>query len=186
MVLGLWLARLVPPGATVVLGADDTVARRFGRQIRAKGCDRDAVHSAHPHVIRGFGLQWVATLLFVPVPWSRRVWALPLLTAWCWPAQQGGRRRHKTSSDWARHMLQHVRRWRPGQRLVWVVDGGFAAVSRALACVTHHVAMVSRLRWDAALSHPPEPQPPGKRGRKPTKGPRQRRLQSWAERSDTP
>jgi hypothetical protein len=69
---------------------------------------------------------------------------------------------------------------------VLVVDGGFAAVSLALACVTHHVTMVSRLRWDAALYHPPEPQLKGKRGPKPTKGKRQRRLQEWAVRSDTP
>jgi hypothetical protein len=46
--------------------------------------------------------------------------------------------------------------------------------------------MVSRLRWDAALYHPPAPQPPGKRGPKPTKGKRQRSLQGWAERSETP
>jgi hypothetical protein len=46
--------------------------------------------------------------------------------------------------------------------------------------------MVSRLRWDAALYHEPAPQPPSKRGPKPTKGKRQRRLQGWAERSDTP
>jgi hypothetical protein len=45
---------------------------------------------------------------------------------------------------------------------------------------------VSRLRWDAALYHPPGPHPPGKRGPKPLKGKRQRRLQGWAERSDTP
>jgi hypothetical protein len=70
--------------------------------------------------------------------------------------------------------------------LVLVVDGGFAAVSLALACVKHHVTMVSRLRWDAALYHWPEPQPPGKRGPKPTKGRRQRSLQGWAERADTP
>jgi len=37
-------------------------------------------------------------------------------------------------------------------------------------------------RW----THPPGPQPPGKRGPKPLKGKRQRRLQGWAERSDTP
>jgi hypothetical protein len=48
------------------------------------------------------------------------------------------------------------------------------------------VAMVSRLRWDAALYHPPGPQPSGKRGPKPLKGKRQRRLQDWAERADTP
>src|SRR5918992_2840175 len=83
-------------------------------------------------------------------------------------------------------MMKQVRRWLPRRRLVLVVDGGFAAVSLALDCVTHHVAMVSRLRWDAALYHPPEPQPQGKRGPKPLKGKRQRRLQEWAERTDTP
>ena len=67
-------------------------------------------------------------------------------------------------------MMKQVRRWLPGRRLVLVVDGGFAAVSLALACVKSQVAMVSRLRWDAALYHPPGPQPPGKRGPKPTEG----------------
>jgi hypothetical protein len=83
-------------------------------------------------------------------------------------------------------MMKQVRRWLPGRRLVLVVDGGFAAVALALACVKQRVVMVSRLRWDAALYHPPGPQPPGKRGPKATKGRRQRSLQAWAERSDTP
>jgi hypothetical protein len=114
------------------------------------------------------------------------VWAWPFLTALCWPAEQSGRRRHKTSIDWVRQMMQQVRRWLPDRRLVLVVDGGFAAVSLALACVKQQVAMVSRLRWDAALYHPPGPQPAGKRGPKPLKGKRQRSLQGWAARSDTP
>ena len=186
ILLGLLMLLLVPPGATLVLGADDTVERRTGRKIKAKGGYRDAVRSTKKHVIRCFGLKWVSMMLLVPVPWSQRVWALPFLTALCWPAQKGGRRRHKTSIDWVRQMMKQVRRWLPGQRLVLVVDGGFAAVSLALARVTHHVVMVSRLRWDAALYHPPAPQPPSKRGRKPPKGPRQRSLQAWANRSDTP
>jgi hypothetical protein len=169
-----------------VLGADDTVERRSGRKIRAKGCYRDAVRSTKKHVIRCFGLKWVAMMLLVPVPWSRRVWALPFLTALCWPERPRGRRRHKTSVDWVRQMMKHVRRWLPGRRLVLVVDGGFAAVSLALACVKNQVVMVSRLRWDAALYHPPGLQPPGKRGPKPTKGQRQRSVQGWAERWDTP
>jgi len=186
MLLGLLITLLVPPGATIVLGADDTVERRSGRKIRAKGCDRDAVRSSHTHVIRCFGLKWVAMMLWVSVPWSRRVWALPFLTALCWPAEKSTRRRHNTSVDWVRQMMKQVRRWLPGRQLVLVVDGGCAAVSLALACVYHHVTMVWRLRWDAALYHRPEPQPPGKRGPKPTTGKRQRRLQGWAERSDTP
>jgi hypothetical protein len=83
-------------------------------------------------------------------------------------------------------MMKQVRHWLPGRRLVLVVDGGFAAVSLALACVKSHGAMVSRLRWDTALYHPPGHQPSGKRGRKPSKGKRQRSLQGWAERTDTP
>jgi hypothetical protein len=186
ILLGLLMALLVPPGATMVFGADDTLERRSGRHIKAKGCYRDAVCSSKHHVIRCFGLKWVAMMLLVPVPWSRRVWALPFLTTLCRPAEKGSQRRHKTSIDWVRQMMKQVRRWLPGHRLVLVVDGGFAAVSLALACVKHRVTMVSRLRWDAALYHPPAPQPPGKRGPKPLKGKRQRPLQGWAERADTP
>ena len=186
ILLGVLLTRLVPPGTTIVLGADDTVERRSGRRINAKGCYRDAVRSTKKHVIHCFGLKWVAMMLWVPVPWSQRVWTLPFLTAWCWPAATAKRRRHKTSVDWVRQMMKQVRRWLPGPRLILVVDGGVAAVLLALACVTQQGGMVSRLRGDAALYHPPQCQPPGKRGRKPTKGQRQRSLQGWAERSDTP
>jgi len=83
-------------------------------------------------------------------------------------------------------MIKQVRRWLPRHRLVLVVDGGFAAVSLTRACVKTRVVMVSRLRWDAALFHRPGPQPSGKRGPKPLKGKRQRSLQDWASRSDTP
>jgi hypothetical protein len=55
-----------------------------------------------------------------------------------------------------------------------------------LAGVKSRVSRVSRVRGDAALYHPPGLQPPGKRGPPPTKGQRQRRLQEWARRSDTP
>src|ERR671923_1752706 len=88
ILLGLLSTFLVPPGATMVLGADDTVERRSGRKITAKGCYRDAVRSSHKHVIRCFGLKWVSMMLLVPVPWSRRVWALPFLTTLCRPAEK--------------------------------------------------------------------------------------------------
>jgi hypothetical protein len=125
-------------------------------------------------------------MLLVPVPWARRVWALPFLTALCRPAKQAMPRRNKTSVDWVRQMMRQVRRWLPERPLGLVVDGGFAAGSLALACVKSQVAMVSRLRWDAALYHPPGPQPAGKRGPEPLKGQRQRRLHAWAERTATP
>jgi hypothetical protein len=83
-------------------------------------------------------------------------------------------------------MMKQVRRWLPERLLVLVVDGGFAAVALALACKDSQVGMVARRRLDAALYPPPAPQPPSKRGRKPTKGKRPRHLKVWAARSDTP
>jgi hypothetical protein len=186
MLLGVLSTFLVPPGATSVLGAADPVERCRGCKITAKGCDREAVRSTKRHVIRCVGVKWVAMMRLVPAPWSQRGWALPLLTALCRPAKPRGQCRHKTSVDGVRQMMQPGRRWLPGHRLVRVVDGGFAAVSRALACVKQQVTRVSRVRWEAARYHRPKPQPPGKRGPKPTKGKRQRRLQGWAERSETP
>jgi hypothetical protein len=186
ILLGLIVTLLVPLGAPIVLGADDTVERRSGRKIKAKGCYRDAVRSTKKHIVRCFGLKWVSMMVLVPVPWARRVWALPFLTVLCWPEGKRQKRRHKTSVDWVRQMIKQVRRWLPLRLLVLVVDGGFAAVALALACVSIRVVMVSRLRLDAALYHPPDPQPQGKRGPKPRKGKRQRSLKTWAACCDTP
>jgi hypothetical protein len=99
LLLELRMALLVPAGATIVLGADDTVERRSGRKITATGCYRDAVRSTKQHVIRCCSLTWVSMMLLVPVPWAQRVWALPLLTALCRPAKKKDQRRHKTSVD---------------------------------------------------------------------------------------
>ena len=186
ILLGLIVTGVVPPGAVIVLGADDTIERRSGRKIAAKGCYRDAVRSSKKHVVHCFGLKWVAMMVVVPVPWAKRTWALPFLTVLCWPSTKAQKRRHKSSVDCVRQMMKQVRRWLPERLLVLVVDGGFATVALALACTTREVVMVSRLRLDAALYHPPGPHPAGKRGRKPTKAPRQRSLKVWAARTDTP
>src|SRR5882724_8722678 len=183
---GWLLTALLPPAATSGLGADDTGERRAGRRSTAPGGDRAAVRSRQQHGRRGGGRNGGAMLRLVPGPWRQRGGAWPCLTALCWPAQPGGRRRHKIRRDWGRQLRQPGRRWRPGPRLVVVVDGGGAAGALALAGVTHPVGLVSRRRGEAALSHPPAPQPPGTRGRQPPKGPRQRRLHAWAHRRDTP
>jgi hypothetical protein len=125
-------------------------------------------------------------MILVPVPWSQRVWALPFLTTLCWPEGAGRRAAHKTAIDLARQMVLQVRRWLPERELILVTDGGFAAVDLAHACQRYGVIMICRLRLDAALYHPPEPRSPSRRGPKPKKGPRQRRLTEWARRSDTP
>jgi hypothetical protein len=185
VLLGLIVA-VIPRNWPIVLAADDTIERRSGRRIKAKGCYRDPVRSSRKHVVKCFGLKWVALMILVPVPWSQRVWALPFLTTLSWPEGSGRRVTHKTSIDLARQMVLRVRRWLPERELILVLDGGFAAVELAHACQRHQVTMICRLRLDAALYHRPGPQPAGKRGPKPKKGSRQRRLTEWASRQDTP
>src|SRR3954451_9838904 len=133
ILLGLIIA-LIPRDWPIVLAADDPIERRGGRRIRARGCYRDPVRSSRKHVVKCFGLKWVALMILVPVPWSPRVWALPFLTTLCWPEGAGRRATHKTSIDLARQMVLQVRRWLPKRRLILVLDGGFAAVDLARVC----------------------------------------------------
>lgn len=210
ILLGLIL-RLVPVGSAIVIGADDTIERRKGKKIKHVGVYRDGVRSSKKHVVKCFGLKWVALMVLVPVPFSSRVWALPFLTVLGRPTAKGRKKstprgtkkggwtghtrrttenrtahKHKTSVDLVGQMVRIVRRWVPQRAIVLVVDGAFAAVKLAHLCRDRKVVMVSRLRLDAALYHQPAPEVEGRRGPKPHKGRRQRRLKEWAARCDTP
>jgi DDE superfamily endonuclease len=82
LLLRLLVAMFVPWGV-VVCGLDDTIERRRGDHIRAKGIDRDPVRSSHSHVVKVSGLRWLCCMLLTPMPWAGRVWALPVMTVLC-------------------------------------------------------------------------------------------------------
>src|SRR5213079_3594628 len=112
----------VPADATVVVGLDDTIERRRGAKIAAKGIYRDPVRSSKGHFVKASGLRWVSLQLLAVVPWAQRVWALPFFTVLA-PSEryhQERRQRHKTLPDWGRQMLLQLRRWLPGRALVVV------------------------------------------------------------------
>jgi hypothetical protein len=176
ILLGL-IVRFLPPGWPILIGIDETIERRKGKKIKAKGCYRDAVRSTEKNVVKCFGLKWISMMLIVPVPWSERCWALPFLTVLA-PSKLSNTtsgKRHKTTVDWARQMIMQVRRWLPQGTIVVIGDGAYAAVSLALCCagLSMPVTLVARLRLDAALYDFPKPNPPGKRGPKPKKGKKQ-------------
>jgi hypothetical protein len=177
--LGLLLAAFLPSGP-VLLGIDDTIERRRGKRIRAKGIYRDPVRSSHAHFVKASGLRWISLMVLAPIPWAGRVWALPFLTVLAPSeryAQERGRR-HKKLTDWARQMVLQARRWMPDRELVLVADSSFAALELLAALVRQSVICVTRLRLDAALYEPASPRRPGTRGRPPTKG---RRLPNLAD-----
>jgi hypothetical protein len=179
----LLVAAFVPTGP-VVVGIDDTIERRWGAKIKARGIYRDPVRSSRGHFVKASGLRWLCVMLLAPIPWAGCVWALPFLTVLApseqWSSQH--RLRHKKLTDWARQVLLQTARWLPGRRVIAVGDSSFSAIE-LLRDVGRHLCMISRLRLDAGLYEPAPPRPSGTRGRPRVKG---ARLPSLRERLADP
>ena len=175
VLLQLLIEQLAPDGdAPLVFGIDETIERRWGPQIAARGIYRDAVRSSKSFFVKCSGLRWVSLMWLGEMPWVKRVWALPFLTVLA-PSEryyQASVRTHKKITDWARQMILQLRRWLPDRALVVVADYSYATLELLHACqrLAQPVTMITRLRLDAALY---EPAPPYRgRGRPRKKGAR--------------
>ena len=168
ILLRLLMAAFVPTGP-LVLGLDDTIERRWGPKIAARGIYRDPVRSSDSHFVKTSGLRWISLMLLAPIPWSGHIWALPFLTALA-PSQrywEDRQLRPKTLIDWARQLVLQVQRWVPTRTLVLVTDGGFAALDllTRLAGRPRPVICITRLRLDARLFRPAPRRKKGAKGR---------------------
>jgi hypothetical protein len=173
LLLDLLVNRFVPTGP-IVLAIDDTIERRRGKRIQAKGIYRDPVRSSHLHFVKASGLRWVSLMLLAPVPWAARTWALPFLTCLA-PSEryrQKQHQQHKPVLVWARQMIWQVQRWLPDRELVVVGDSAFSALEGLSALVQRNITVVTRLRLDAALYDPAPVRRPGTNGRPRQKGKR--------------
>ncbi len=174
--LGLLVEMFVAEGDPLVVGIDETLERRYGRKISAKGVYRDPVRSTHENFVKASGLRWVCAMLLVEIPWAARVWALPFLSALApserYAAKQG--KRHKKITEWAWQLLLQVRRWYPEREIVVVADGAYASLKLLDRCqsLSRPVAFITRLRLDAAPYEPATPRRRGQIGRPRKKGER--------------
>ena len=75
------LLRAFDPGGDLVFGIDETIERRRGEKIAAKGIYRDGVRSSKSHFVKASGLRWISVIWLTPIPWAQHLWALPVLTA---------------------------------------------------------------------------------------------------------
>jgi len=69
ILLGLLINAFAMSGP-VILGLDDTIERRRGAKIKAKGIYRDPVRSSHNHLVKASGLRWLSLMLLAPIPWA--------------------------------------------------------------------------------------------------------------------
>jgi hypothetical protein len=184
ILLGSLVEAFVEEGP-LILGIDETLERRWGKKIAAKGVYRDPVRSTHETFVKSSGLRWVCVMLLVPIPWASRVWALPFLSVLApserYAAKRG--RRHKKITEWAWQLLLQVRRWYPQRDIVAVADRAYASLKLLESCrkLRKPITFVTRLRLDAALYEPAPPRRPGQRGRPRLKGERLPNLSEVAE-----
>ncbi len=190
VLLGLLVEAFVPEGDPLVVGVDETLERRWGRRIAARGLYRDPVLSTHENFVKSSGLRWVCVMLLVEVPWASRVWALPFLSALAPSERYAAKRgkRHKKITEWAWQLLLLLRRWYPGREIVAVADRAYASLKLLDRCrkLSDPITFVARLRLDAALYEPAPPRRPGQRGRPRIKGERLPNLSGVAEDPSTP
>jgi hypothetical protein len=185
VLLGLLVGTFVTEGYPLIVGIDETLERRWGKKISARGVYRDPVRSTHETFVKSSGLRWVCVMLLVEIPWASRVWALPFLSALApserYAAKRG--RRHKKITEWAWQLLLLVRRWYPQRKLVAVADRAYASLKLLDRCrkLSEPITFVSRLRLDAALYEPAPPRRPHQMGRPRLKGERLPNLSKVAE-----
>ncbi len=150
VLLGVLVARFAVSGP-VVIGMDDTIERRWGAKIKARGIYRDPVRSSHGHFVEASGLRWLSAMLLVPLPFLTELAPSERST------HESGRR-YKSLTDWARarQMMLQIARWLPIRRIVVVADSGFSAID-LLDAVRERVCVVTRLRLDARLFAPAQP-----------------------------
>jgi hypothetical protein len=158
VLLQLLLTTLDRGDGPLVFGIDETIERRWGVKIRARGIYRDSVRSSRSHFVKCSGLRWICLMWLSPIPWAQRVWALPFLTVLAPSARfyADCGRSAKTLTDWARQMLFQLRRWLPKRTLIVVADSSYAVLDLLHSCqsLTNPIVMITRLRLDAALYEP--------------------------------
>jgi hypothetical protein len=188
LLLRLLVTRFAPAGG-LVCGLDDTIQRRRGEKMNAKGIYRDPVRSSHAHFVKASGLRWLCCMLLVKVSWAGSIWGLPFLTVLCpserYHAERG--RRPQKLTERARQISGLITRWVPERMLIFVGDGSFAVLELLHSVSqTPNAHLITRLRMDAELWSLAPERKPRQLGRPRVKGGRRPSLQQRLDDPNTP
>src|SRR5271156_6553852 len=93
------IVNMVENGNPLVFFIDETLERRKGPKIKAKGYYRDAVRSSKKIVVNSSGLKWLSLAISWRFPFSERYFALPFMTVLEPSAKSDkiAKKRHKTT-----------------------------------------------------------------------------------------
>jgi hypothetical protein len=170
--LGYWLFRRLEQwtgtGALRIC-IDDTLAPKKGPRVFGIGSHIDAVRSTKRQKVFCFGHCWVVLAVLVHVPFSKRVWSLPVLFRLyrnkkeC-AAHEGA---YDKKTELARKMIDVFTGWTE-QRVELAADSAYCndTITRHL---TGRVVLFGSMRPDAVLTALPDSRGSGPRGGRPQK-----------------
>ena len=179
--------KLVPDGSPLRAAVDDTLAPKKGPQVFGIGSHLDAVRSTKKRKVFCFGHCWVTLSVLVRVPFSHRVWALPVLFRLyrnkkeC--AAKGQPYRKKT--ELAREMLDVLVGW-VGKRRVEVSADSAYCNDTVMRGLPDTVVVFGAMRPDAVVTELPPQQGGAKGGRPRVRGAALPKPQALAADEKTP
>lgn len=152
VLLELIVARLIDPGAPLLIAIDDTLLRRSGRRVWGTAWHHEPT-GATPRRL-AWGNNWVVAAIVVWLPFLARPVALPVLF-------RLQAKRKDSKHELAAQLIALIARHYPQRRIDLVADGHYTGPT--LVCQPN-VRLTARLRTNAAL-HELAPPRTGKRGR---------------------
>jgi hypothetical protein len=148
---------------------DDTLAPKKGPQVFGIGSHVDAVRSTKRQKIFCFGHCWVVLSVLVNVPFSNRVWALPVLFRLYRNKKECAAHRgdYDKKTELARELIEVFVGW-TDRRIELAADSAYCndTVTRGLC---RRVVLFGAMRPDAVLTALPSSSKSGSRGGRPPK-----------------
>lgn len=121
------IEKVMPEGSPLRLVIDDTLATKKGPHVFGIGSHLDAVRSTKRQKIFCFGHCWVTLAVVVPVPFSTRTWALPILFRLYRTQKEceGKSQPHRKKTQLARELLDVVFLWLNGRDVELSMDSAY-------------------------------------------------------------
>ena len=166
---GLAVFGLIEPwlGDVVLLGIDDTLARKRGRKMFGVGMHHDPLLSSRGKVITNWGHSWVVLGVIVELPFRKgHYYCLPILFRLYLNKSKATkhRRAYRTRPELAVEMLGVLCKCRKNRRCHAVADSAYGGQS-VLCHLPANCDLTSRLVKDARLYDAPLAPKPGQKGR---------------------
>lgn len=165
------LLKLLEPGAVLRVVVDDTLAPKKGPHVFGIGSHLDAVRSTKRQKIFCFGHCWVTLAVVMPVPFSTRTWALPLLFRLYRNKKECQRKGqpYRKKTQLARELLDFFSGWVSERRVELSMDSAYCndTVMRGLAAC---FVVFGSMRPDAVLTEAPRTRRHHKNGRPRVRG----------------